>query len=79
MDPTIRITDFVGGSMDALPLLIADLQTALAVAYVVVAFELLAIAWVRRRFLRVALSRSLIQVALGGVTIAVVGAIVGHA
>ena len=70
---------FIGGSMHALPFLISDLSTALAVAYVVVAFELLAIAWVRRRFLRVALSRSLVQVALGGVTIAVVGAIVGHA
>jgi erythrin-vacuolar iron transport family protein len=70
---------FVGGSMHALPFLISDLSTALAVAYVVVALELLAIAWVRRRFLRVALSRSLVQVALGGVTIAVVGALVGHA
>ena len=70
---------FIGGSMHALPFLISDLSTALAVAYVVVAFELVAIAWVRRRFLRVALSRSLIQVTLGGVTIAIVGAIVGHA
>jgi len=70
---------FVGGSLHALPFLISDLSTALTVAYVVVAFELVAIAWVRRRFLRVALSRSLVQVTLGGITVAVVGAIVGHA
>lgn len=70
---------FVGGAFHALPFLIADLATALALAYVVVAVELLAIAWIRRRFLGVALSRSLVQVTLGGVLVAVVGALLGHA
>ena len=46
------IATFVGGSAHALPFLINDLGTALAVAYPVVAAELVAIAWVRRRFLR---------------------------
>ena len=51
----------------------------MAVAYPVVAVELLAIAWIRRRFLRVSLSRSLIQVTLGGVLISAVGVLLGHA
>src|ERR671924_908152 len=57
---------FVGGTMHALPFLINDVHKALAIAYVVVAAELVAIAWVRRRFLQVSLARSLIQVTLGG-------------
>ena len=44
-----------------------------------VAFELVAIAWIRKRFLGVALSVSLIQVALGGVVVAAVGVALGHA
>src|ERR687897_3037416 len=43
---------FVGGSAHALPFLISDVGTALAIAYVVVATELCAIAWVRKRYLR---------------------------
>jgi VIT1/CCC1 family predicted Fe2+/Mn2+ transporter len=70
---------FVGGSAHALPFLIADVETALAVAYVVVGFELVAIAWVRKRFLRVSMRLSLVQVTLGGVVIALVGVLLGHA
>src|SRR4051812_26015080 len=57
---------FIGGSLHALPFLIDDLHTALAVAYPVVAVELLAIAWIRKRFQNVSFSLSLIQVTLGG-------------
>lgn len=70
---------FVGGAGHALPFLIGDLSTALAVAYAVVAVELLAIAWIRKRFLAVSLSRSLAQVTLGGVIVAAVGIAIGSA
>ncbi len=70
---------FVGGTFHALPFLISDTQTALKVAYVVVAMELIAIAWVRRRFLQVPLHRSLVQVTMGGFLVAGLGAIIGHA
>jgi erythrin-vacuolar iron transport family protein len=70
---------FVGGSAHALPFLISDVSTALLVAYVVVSIELVAIAWVRKRFLRVSMRTSLVQVTLGGVVIALVGVILGHA
>lgn len=70
---------FIGGTGHSLPFLIPDLGTALRVAYVVVALELVLIALIRKRFLRVGLSRSLIQVTLGGAVVAAVGIAVGHA
>ena len=73
------IATFVGGTFHALPFLINDTQVALKVAYVVVGMELIAIAWVRRRFLQVPLHRSLVQVTMGGFVVAGVGALMGHA
>ena len=70
---------FVGGFAHALPFLISDVDTALAVAYPVVGAELLLIAWIRKRFQQVSLRVSLIQVTLGGALVAAVGFIVGHA
>ena len=70
---------FVGGTAHALPFLINDVDQALTLAYIVVAIELVAIAWIRRRFLEVALTRSLIQVTLGGAIVAGVGVAIGHA
>lgn len=70
---------FVGGTFHALPFLISDTATALRVAYVVVGIELLAIAWVRRRWLRAPLGLSLVQVTAGGAVVAVTGALIGHA
>ena len=73
------VATFVGGTAHALPFLIANTGTALKVAYVVVAIELVAIAYVRKRYLKVSLTRSLIQVTLGGIAVAGVGIAVGHA
>jgi VIT1/CCC1 family predicted Fe2+/Mn2+ transporter len=73
------VATFVGGSAHALPFLINDLSTALAVAYPVVACELVAIAWVRKRFLRVPLAHSLLQVTVAGAMVAAVGVAVGQA
>jgi VIT1/CCC1 family predicted Fe2+/Mn2+ transporter len=70
---------FIGGTFHALPFLIQDVHTALAIAYVVVAAELLLIAWVRKRFLQVSLRHSLVQVTMGGIIVAFVGFAVGHA
>ncbi|UGS38537.1 VIT1/CCC1 transporter family protein [Capillimicrobium parvum] len=70
---------FVGGAFHALPFLISDVGTALAIAYVVVAIELLAIAWVRKRYLDVSMRLSLVQVTLGGAIVAAVGFAIGHA
>jgi erythrin-vacuolar iron transport family protein len=72
------IGTMIGGVGHTLPFLIDDVNTALGVAYVVVAVELVAIAWIRLRFMRVKLSGSLVQVTLSGVLVAVVGVALGH-
>jgi erythrin-vacuolar iron transport family protein len=72
------IGTFIGGTGHALPFLINDVNTALAIAYAVVATELVVIALVRRRFMRVKLTGSLVQVTLSGVLVAFVGFAVGH-
>jgi erythrin-vacuolar iron transport family protein len=73
------VATFIGGSLHALPFLIPDVHTALAVAYPVVGAELLLIAWIRKRFQNVSFRVSLIQVTMGGITVAAVGVAVGHA
>ena len=73
------LATFVGGAAHALPFLINDVNTALAVAYPIVAAELLLIAWIRKRFQRVSFRVSMIQVTIGGAVIAAVGIAVGHA
>ena len=70
---------FVGGTLHALPFLISDVGRALEVAYVVVSCELVLIAVVRKRFLKVSLASSLVQVTLAGIVVAAVGVAVGHA
>ena len=70
---------FVGGSLHSLPFLIGDVHRALTLAYVVVAAELLAIAWVRKRFQDVSLTNSIVQVTIGGAMVAAVGFALGHA
>jgi VIT1/CCC1 family predicted Fe2+/Mn2+ transporter len=73
------IATFVGGTAHALPFLISNVNTALAVAYPVVCVELVVIALVRKRYLKVPLTHSLIQVTLAGALVAAVGVAVGHA
>jgi VIT1/CCC1 family predicted Fe2+/Mn2+ transporter len=70
---------FFGGSFHALPFVISDLHTALIVASFTVGCELIAIAWIRKRFLDVSLRSSLVQVTLGGLIVAVTGALIGQA
>ena len=68
-----------GGVFHSLPFLIADVHTALIVAGIVVAIELIAISLIRRRFLAVSLRTSLLQVALGGALIVAAGVGLGSA
>ena len=69
---------FIGGTGHALPFLINDVHTALPIAYAVVATELIVIALVRKRFMRVKLAGSLVQVTLSGILVATVGVALGH-
>lgn len=69
----------LGGSLHSLPFLIEDVHTALIVAVIVVAIELLVISWIRKRFLFVSLRLSFLQVAFGGIVIVAVGLAFGAA
>jgi erythrin-vacuolar iron transport family protein len=68
-----------GGVFHSLPFLIPAVNTALVVAGIVVAIELIAISLIRKRFLSVSLRTSLLQVALGGALIVAAGVILGSA
>jgi hypothetical protein len=69
----------LGGVFHSLPFIITNVNQALAVAGIVVAIELVAIAWVRHRFLRVSLRSSLLVVTLGGAIVLSIGIAIGSA
>ena len=52
--------------LHTLPFLLKDLHTALTLAYVVVVFELLAIAYIRFHFMKSPLGKTILQVIVGG-------------
>ena len=68
-----------GGVFHSLPFLIHDVHSALVVAGIVVAVELITISLVRKRFMDVPLRVSLVQVALGGALIVACGVLLGSA
>ena len=83
-NPAVRgsitgVGTFVGGILHTLPFLISQYHTALVAAIVVVAFELLALAWLRYRFFETSFIRSFASVTIGGIAIAAVSAAVGSA
>lgn len=63
----------LGSIFHTLPFLISDVRTALVVAGAVVAIELFSIAWIRNRFLGIAMRSSLVFVAVGGVISLAIG------
>ena len=70
---------FVGGILHTLPFLIPHYRVALLFAAAVVAFELVALAWLRWRFFETSFARSFASVTLGGAAIAGVSAALGTA
>jgi VIT1/CCC1 family predicted Fe2+/Mn2+ transporter len=68
---------FVGGILHTLPFLIPHYEAAIISAIIVVALELVVLAWLRWRFFEVGFVRALASVTLGGVVIAVVSAALG--
>jgi VIT1/CCC1 family predicted Fe2+/Mn2+ transporter len=73
------IMTFFGGSLHTLPFLIHNLQLALYVAYVVVAFELVLIAAIRHRYFGTNWLLSMLQVVGGGALVFVAALIFGNA
>ena len=65
----------IGGILHTLPFLIPNLAIALKLAYIVVACELLAIAFVRYRFMGGALANTIVQVVIGGALVFGIGVV----
>jgi len=83
-NPVIRgsitgVGTLLGGILHTLPFLIPQYTVALYSAAIVVAFELVVLAWIRWRFFSVGFLRALATVSLGGAIIAAVSAAFGSA
>jgi erythrin-vacuolar iron transport family protein len=70
---------FLGGILHTLPFLIPHYHAAIVTASIIVAFELVALAWIRWRFFDTSFVKSLGYITLGGTVIALVGATIGGA
>jgi erythrin-vacuolar iron transport family protein len=68
---------FLGGVLHTLPFLIPQYRPAVLLALATIAFELLALAWIRRRFFGTRFLISFVSVTLGGVIIAAISATLG--
>lgn len=68
----------LGGMLHTLPFLLADIHRALLAAYVVVAIELLAIAFIRYHFMKSPLGKTVLQVIVGGGIVFAIGLWLGH-
>ena len=67
----------IGGLGHALPYLITDIQTANITAFIVVFFELWAIAWIQNRYMETPFFRAAFQVVLGGALVFATGVLIG--
>jgi Na+/phosphate symporter len=70
---------FLGGIFHTLPFLISNINTALALAYCVVAVELLAIAYIRYYYFKMSFWRSIVMVVFGGGVVFAAGILIGSA
>jgi hypothetical protein len=68
----------IGGMLHTLPFLIPDLGIALRFAYAVVACELIAIAFIRYRFMGGKLANTIVQVVIGGGIVFAIGVWLGQ-
>ena len=69
----------IGGMLHTLPFLINNIGRALHLAYVVVVIELLCIAFIRYRFMKTPLVKTVLQVIVGGGIVFILGIFLGNA
>lgn len=70
---------FIGGIFHTLPFLVPDLNTALTLAYIVVAVELIVISYIRFHYFKLSFWSSIAQVLFGGVLVFLAGILIGSA
>jgi VIT1/CCC1 family predicted Fe2+/Mn2+ transporter len=68
----------LGGMLHTLPFLMPNLVIALRTAYIVVVFELIAIAYIRFKFMKSSPGRTIVQVILGGGIVFIIGILLGR-
>ncbi len=68
---------FIGGILHSLPFLIPEYHAAILTALLVVAFELIALAWLRARYFSTSFTTSLAAVSLAGAVIVAVSVALG--
>jgi erythrin-vacuolar iron transport family protein len=68
---------FLGGILHTLPFLISQYHAAVLLALAVMTFELVSLAWMRRRFFGTGFLRSFISITLGGAIIVAISATLG--
>jgi erythrin-vacuolar iron transport family protein len=68
---------FLGGVLHTLPFLIPEFPVAVLLALGTIASELLALAWIRRRFFSIGFVNSFVSVTLGGAIIAAISVTLG--
>lgn len=73
------IGTFLGGVFHTLPFLVPNYQAAIVAAIVVVAGELLTLAWLRHRYFQTSFARSFLSITVGGAIIAAMSAALGVA
>ncbi|TMV06925.1 rubrerythrin family protein [Ruegeria sediminis] len=67
----------LGGLGHALPYLIPEFWTATVIAFIIVFFELWAIAWIQNRYMETPFFRAVFQVVLGGSLVLAAGILIG--
>jgi rubrerythrin len=75
--PVCGLMTAVGGLGHTLPYLIPNFWTATAVSWVVVVLELIAISWIRMRYMDTPFLQATFQVVLGGALVFVAGILIG--
>ncbi len=71
------IATTLGGLGHTLPYLIPDFWTATAIAGIVVAIELIAIAWIRWKYMETPFTSAMVQIVLGGLLVLATGIFIG--
>ncbi len=67
------VATVVGGMLHTMPFLLPNLRLALHLAYAVVVFELLLIAYIRFKYMKTQLVKTIVQVIVGGAIVFAIG------
>ena len=69
---------FVGAAGHTLPFLLPSYHAAMTLAIIVVIVELLAIAWIRYKYMNTPLLKAAFQIVVGGAIVFVAGIMIGN-